>query len=125
MNQLLKEFNQRQSDQIVAFLFCDLDCCKEINASLGHSVGDAVLEITAQPMLSILREQDKAARIAGDEIVVILNGGPEITAVLTAVTKIQHTLARPGEDAEPLINRADQGKHRAKRSGRGRTMASD
>jgi len=52
MNQLLEEFNQRQSDQIVAFLFCDLDCCKEINASLGHSVGDAVLEITAQPMLS-------------------------------------------------------------------------
>lgn len=52
-------------------------------------------------------------------------GGPEITAVLTAATKILHTRARPGEEAEPLMNRADQGKHRAKRSGRGRAMASD
>jgi diguanylate cyclase (GGDEF)-like protein/PAS domain S-box-containing protein len=145
-NQLLKEFNQHQSDQTPAFLFCDLDFFKEVNDSLGHAAGDAVLQITAQRMLGILREHDKAARIGGDEIVVVLNGVPDIAAALTVAAKIQHviatpmlletgttsisasigvTLARPGDDAETLMNRADRGMYRAKQSGRGRTMAID
>lgn len=127
-------------------MFCDLDFFKEVNDSLGHAAGDAVLQITAQRMLGILREHDKAARIGGDEIVVVLNGVPDIAAALTVAAKIQHviatpmlletgttsisasigvTLARPGDDAETLMNRADRGMYRAKQSGRGRTMAID
>lgn len=55
-----------------ALLFLDLDRFKHINDSLGHSVGDEILIITAQRLSDILRESDIAVRLGGDEYVLLI-----------------------------------------------------
>jgi diguanylate cyclase (GGDEF)-like protein/PAS domain S-box-containing protein len=141
-----KQPNRHSPREIPALLFCDLDLFKTINDSFGHAVGDAVLQITAQRIRNMIREQDTAARIGGDELVVILNGVCHITAALNIATKIQQAIAEPivlenqrvsitasmgialaraGEDSQSLIARADQGMYEAKRSGRGRIIQID
>jgi len=57
-----------------ALLMLDLDRFKMINDSLGHLVGDKVLQETAKRLIACVREQDTAARLGGDEFVVLLPG---------------------------------------------------
>lgn len=61
-----------RQQQKFALLFIDLDGFKHINDEVGHPVGDEVLKIVAQRLLSVIRGMDTAARLGGDEFVVIL-----------------------------------------------------
>ncbi len=123
-----------------AAMFIDLDRFKTINDSLGHAVGDHLLQEVAKRLVNQLREGDTVCRIGGDEFVVVL---PEITRGADAAQvaqKIIDTLSEPivlegrditvtpsigisvfpedGSDAETLIRNADAAMYHAKDMGR-------
>jgi len=63
---------QRRSKRPIALLYLDIDHFKEINDSLGHAVGDEVLQEFARRMKGTLRATDFVARLGGDEFAVLL-----------------------------------------------------
>ncbi|MEB3271549.1 MAG: GGDEF domain-containing protein, partial [Synechococcus sp.] len=140
LDALLCQPDRRRADQGLALLFCDLDLFKDINDSLGHAVGDAVLRTTAQRIRCCLRAGDLAARMGGDEIVVVLRDIADLDAAMAIASAIGRTIAepitttlelqvaitvsigvtmaRPREGVDELMSRADQGMYQAKQSGR-------
>jgi diguanylate cyclase (GGDEF)-like protein/PAS domain S-box-containing protein len=130
---------QRTNKQ-VAVLFLDLDGFKHINDSLGHPIGDKLLQSVAKRLVRCVRGGDTVSRQGGDEFVVLLSEvqPPELAAtmatkILAAVAKAhsidKHELhittsiglsAYPddGLDAETLIKNADTAMYQAKESGR-------
>lgn len=66
--------NAVRNQEKVAVLFLDLDGFKKVNDTWGHSVGDRVLVEAARRITHLLRRSDQAARIGGDEFVLLLSG---------------------------------------------------
>ena len=130
----------RRQKYNVALLFLDLDGFKDINDSLGHSVGDLLLQEVAQRLKRWGREQDTVSRLGGDEFLVMLPhvvdvsdaavAAERLMDVIDAVFVIQgHSLhvhcslgisifPGHGEDGETLIKNADAAMYSAKQSGR-------
>ncbi|MCW8826796.1 MAG: diguanylate cyclase [Gammaproteobacteria bacterium] len=65
--------NAENDNRLMALLFLDLDGFKSVNDQYGHNVGDELLKHVAQRLKNHIRENDIAARIAGDEFTVLLN----------------------------------------------------
>ena len=124
----------------VAVLFLDLDGFKHINDSLGHAIGDKLLQSIAKRLVDCVRGSDTVSRQGGDEFVVLLSEVDQsedaaITArrMLEAVAEAhsidQHELyitasmgvsvyPDDGLDAETLIKNADTAMYQAKENGR-------
>ena len=124
----------------VAVLFLDLDGFKHINDSLGHSIGDKLLQSVALRLVNCVRGSDTVSRQGGDEFVVLLSEmelseDAAITArrMLQAVSEAhsidQHELhvttsiglsifPDDGTDSETLIKNADTAMYQAKENGR-------
>nr|WP_315463962.1 EAL domain-containing protein [uncultured Rhodoferax sp.] len=128
-----------------ALLFIDLDHFKNLNDTLGHDMGDLLLQQVAQRLLDTVREEDTVARLGGDEYVVMLEGLDEsrdlAASQATAVgEKIVATLNRPYQlaghefhstpsmgltlfkgheiEVDELLKQADLAMYQAKGSGR-------
>jgi diguanylate cyclase (GGDEF)-like protein len=122
----------------VALIYIDLDRFKNVNDSLGHSAGDALLVGVSQRLVSELRESDTLARLGGDEFVVIATAPDEQPAHVLA-ERLQAALREPiivqgatcfaqasiglavypqdGADVESLLRSADIAMYRSKAGG--------
>jgi diguanylate cyclase (GGDEF)-like protein/PAS domain S-box-containing protein len=137
--------NRRQQRQ-GALLFLDLDNFKSLNDSLGHALGDVLLQEVAQRLKACVRESDTVARLGGDEFVVMLEGlgdteadaaveaeavGEKVLAALSQAydlrgvryhssTSIGVALFGGADEAstEDLLKRADLALYQAKAAGR-------
>ena len=65
--------NANRYERKFAVLFLDLDHFKNINDTLGHNVGDALLKAVSLKLKTLIRENDIVARIGGDEFIIVLN----------------------------------------------------
>lgn len=83
------------SSRFVALLFIDLDGFKQVNDSLGHAVGDQLLQSVAKRLTASLRASDTVARLGGDEFTVILPAVPGLHEVEMVAQKVIETLALP------------------------------
>ena len=130
----------RRRRQKLAVLFLDVDRFKHINDSLGHAIGDRLLQSVAQRLLDCVRRSDTVSRQGGDEFVILLSevAHPEDAAVsaekiLQAMSAphrigqhdVHHTMSigivtypDDGTDAETLVRNADFAMYHAKNSGR-------
>jgi diguanylate cyclase len=79
----------------VALAFVDLDRFKRVNDTLGHTVGDRLLELVARRLESGIREDDTACRFGGDEFVVLLGGVVGRGGAVAALDHINSTLVEP------------------------------
>ena len=124
-----------------AVLYLDLDHFKDVNDTLGHPVGDSLLQAVAERLQAAIRETDIVARFGGDEFGLINTDIGEPTDAVVLADKVLRVLGEPfsilgGEvrsgasigiavygpgapDAETLLSQADVALYRAKAEGRG------
>jgi diguanylate cyclase (GGDEF)-like protein/PAS domain S-box-containing protein len=130
----------RRARTRVGVMFLDLDHFKDVNDTLGHRVGDALLRELARRVRATLRQTDLLARISGDEFVVVLEDVADDYAPEHVAHKILEEVRRPflldgneihvscslglalhpedGADAETLLKNADAAMYHAKELGR-------
>ena len=76
----------------VALLFLDLDRFKDINDSLGHSVGDLLLQEVAKRLKTWGREQDTVARLGGDEFLILLTHIKDVPDAAVAAERLMDAM---------------------------------
>jgi len=130
----------RRTKEMLAVLYIDLDNFKAINDTLGHAVGDRLLQLVGRRLKDCLRDGDTIARLGGDEFVVLL---PQIRCAEDATvvaTKLLESFGLPfdldnnelfittsigislypydGDDTETMLKNADTALYRAKEHGK-------
>ena len=132
----------KRSKNMVGLLYIDFDRFKQINDTLGHDVGDQLLQAVGNRLKECLRQQDTVARLGGDEFILLFPGitnredaGKLAQKLLEKIrptfTIEEHELnitlsigialfPSDGDDAKSLIRCADEALYAAKNSGRDR-----
>lgn len=87
----------------LALMFIDLDHFKEVNDTLGHEVGDLLLQDAARRVAKCVREADTLARLGGDEFTVILPGLTDTERLENIAGNIIHALATPFQVAASTV----------------------
>jgi diguanylate cyclase (GGDEF)-like protein/PAS domain S-box-containing protein len=123
-----------------AVLFIDLDGFKQVNDTLGHAVGDLLLQHVAQQLKRSVREVDTVARLGGDEFVILLEEVDQEQQAMVVADTVRKALLRPanvsgqllqarasiglafypdhGLEAGPILRHADQAMYLEKKRGR-------
>jgi diguanylate cyclase (GGDEF)-like protein len=121
-------------------LFLDLDKFKIVNDSLGHHIGDKLLQAAAKRLTNCVRAEDFVCRLGGDEFVILFSNVAEIKGAEKIASKIVDVFRQPfsidgnelhltasigisrfpadGDDFEVLIKKADTAMYKAKRHGK-------
>jgi diguanylate cyclase (GGDEF)-like protein len=86
---------KQSEDYQFAVLFLDLDRFKNVNDSLGHTIGDQLLIAMARRLESCIREVDMVARLGGDEFAILLDGIPNSGEATNMAKRIQEKLESP------------------------------
>jgi len=142
---ILDRLQQAQTEaeltgNMVALMFIDLDKFKPVNDLHGHSIGDLLLKSVAERICGCLRKTDSAARIGGDEFVVLLPAIPAVKNAVDMAERLRQALNLPflindlilnisssiglavypehAEDSQSLIKHADIAMYYAKAEGR-------
>ena len=132
---------QRRSTRL-AVLFLDLDSFKQINDSVGHAGGDQVLRETADRLRAVIRNRDTAARLAGDEFLILLEDVGDASGAIILAERLLDNFSRPvqvgdrqftlsfsigislsddtTESGDVLVDQADQSMYAAKTLGKNR-----
>ncbi|MCP3724883.1 EAL domain-containing protein [Paraburkholderia sp. CNPSo 3272] len=130
----------QRHDTGVAVVFIDLDGFKNVNDSLGHSVGDRLLGVVAERLQRCTRTTDTVARHGGDEFVIVLTDTIDEKSLIGWMERARALISEPawidgtelyvgcsmgasvfpqdGNDAETLMKKADVAMYRAKDMGR-------
>ena len=128
-----------REQRLLSLLFLDLDRFKEVNDTLGHAMGDLLLQRIAQRLLECVRSSDTVARLGGDEFVVLLESGHAREHALAVAEKILAAFGKPfdlggtplviqpsigvalypehGSEEHHLVGHADEAMYVAKKSG--------
>jgi diguanylate cyclase (GGDEF)-like protein/PAS domain S-box-containing protein len=130
----------RRTRRFAAVMFLDLDQFKLVNDTLGHTVGDGMLQTVADRLVKCVRAEDTVARMGGDEFTILLADLADAKSASMVAQKILEAIAAPmvvdhhelfvttsigvalfpedGGDAEALLRSADRAMYRAKEVGR-------
>ena len=130
----------QKSSKKIAILFLDLDHFKEINDSLGHNIGDKLLQDIASILEKSMRHCDTISRFGGDEFAIIIDNIEDESTITTLLERIMENINRAhtiegneffttfsigiaiypkdGKDSEMLLKNADAAMYKAKKSGR-------
>jgi len=130
-----------ETNGMLAVHLIDLDYFKQVNDTLGHAAGDAVLKAAARRMQAALRETDMVGRVGGDEFAIIQTAISDAEQASGLAERLARTLNAPyrvlgahaavgasvgialapkhGSDADTLLRKADMALYRAKSCGRG------
>lgn len=133
-------FNAKRNNTRFAVMFLDLDRFKVVNDTLGHTLGDRLLQSVAQRLLTCMRESDTLSRFGGDEFILLFPEVSNAEGAAQIADKFLQALKQPfhvkgheiyigcsigialfpeaGEDMEALIQNADIAMYNAKESGR-------
>ncbi|MBV5320682.1 MAG: EAL domain-containing protein [Sulfuricurvum sp.] len=132
--------HKHRSKELFALFFIDLDHFKEVNDSMGHLSGDQLLIEVAKRITKVTRNGDTIARIGGDEFVLIIENGSDVTHFAHVAEKLKKLFETPfliggkkifsacsigisiypndGDNAEALLSNADAAMYASKESGR-------
>jgi len=130
----------QRHEKKVALMYLDLDHFKHVNDSLGHAVGDQLLQSVAKRLQRCVRLSDTVSRQGGDEFVVLLTEIDEVQDAVLTAEKVINAMTRPhsvtgnqlhvtfsigisiypddGRDVETMLKNADTAMYQAKKTGR-------
>ena len=87
--------NTKRNDSLLAVLLLDLDHFKNVNDSLGHPIGDRLIEAAARRLTSCVRQTDTVARLGGDEFGVVATNLAKPEDIVAMAQKIAGELGEP------------------------------
>jgi diguanylate cyclase (GGDEF)-like protein/PAS domain S-box-containing protein len=130
----------KRSGRLSAVMFLDLDQFKLVNDTLGHTVGDRLLQAIGARLVNCVRAEDTVARMGGDEFTMLLSDCADRRGAMLVAQKVLEAVRHPvtidehelfvttsigvavfpdeGLDAESLLKNADRAMYRAKEVGR-------
>jgi diguanylate cyclase (GGDEF)-like protein len=139
--EMVRALHRVERGETFAILCLDLDCFKAVNDTLGHPIGDVLLQTVSDRLRGCVRATDMVARLGGDEFAIVQAGAEQPVEPIALATRLIKAMSEPfdikghqivigasvgiaiapndGNDPDHLLKNADMALYRAKEDGRG------